>query len=215
MTKFAVQLASWYFRLNGCLLTPNYIFHALNGTQRAEVDLLAVRFPHRAEMRDMSYILRDDVVFPSNPPLVDVILGEAKGTKPCSINTSLLDVARHNMEYALDALGVFPQERQPDVANALRSKGAFSDDQYRVRLFAFGDTPNRSLARSLPSAVQRTWSDVLVFVHHRFTSRSSVADYHDQWDEFGQRLWKEAQSGRDKFLETMRVELSRGDEPKD
>jgi hypothetical protein len=215
VTRFAEQLASWYLRLNGCLLTPNYIFHALDGTQRAEVDLLAVRFPHRAEMRDMGYILRDDLVFSNKPPLVDVILGEAKGTKPCSINTTLLDAAKHNMEYALDAFGVFPQERQPDVANELRSKGAFSDDQYRVRLFAFGDTPNRTLARSLPEAVQRTWADVLVFIHQRFTSRSSVANYHGQWDEVGQRLWQQAQSGRDKFFETARIELGRGEEPKE
>ena len=209
MAKASEQLASWYLRLNGCLLIPNYIFHALDGRQRAEVDLLGVRFPYRAEMRDTGYILRDDTVFPEQPQVVDVVLGEVKAMKACTVNSSLLDATTHNMEYALDALGVFPEAEQQGVADALRSSGAFANERYRVRLFAFGDSPNQQFSRRLPGAVQRTWPDVLAWILQRFTSRSSVLNYHDQWDDFGQMLWRTARDGQANFFEAIHDELKR------
>src|SRR5258707_13497545 len=56
----AEQLAYWYLRLNGFLTIPNFIVHPEQGrNQETDVDLLAVRFPYRAELRTME----DDEVF--------------------------------------------------------------------------------------------------------------------------------------------------------
>ena len=44
------KVAYWYFRLNGFLQIENFVVHPeRRGGQRTDADLLAVRFPHRAE----------------------------------------------------------------------------------------------------------------------------------------------------------------------
>jgi hypothetical protein len=44
------KVAYWYFRLNGFFQIENFVVHPeRRGTQRTDADLLAVRFPHRAE----------------------------------------------------------------------------------------------------------------------------------------------------------------------
>ena len=44
------KVAYWYFRLNGYLQIENFVIHpGRRGGQRTDADLLAVRFPHRAE----------------------------------------------------------------------------------------------------------------------------------------------------------------------
>ena len=66
----------------------------MDGTQRGEADLLAVRFPFRAKMRDMGYVLADDDLFPEEPRLIDVVLVEVKARKACTVNPKLMDRAR-------------------------------------------------------------------------------------------------------------------------
>ena len=44
------KVAYWYFRLNGFLQIENFIIHPERyGSGRTDADLLAVRFPFRAE----------------------------------------------------------------------------------------------------------------------------------------------------------------------
>lgn len=44
------RVAYWYFRLNGFFQMENVVVHpARCGSQRTDADLLAVRFPYRAE----------------------------------------------------------------------------------------------------------------------------------------------------------------------
>src|SRR2546423_1250095 len=44
-------LADWFFRLNGCATIQNFVLHPnLAGSQRTDVDLIAVRFPYRNEL---------------------------------------------------------------------------------------------------------------------------------------------------------------------
>ncbi len=43
-------MAYWYFRLNGLFQIENFVLHpGRRGGQRTDADLLAVRFPNRAE----------------------------------------------------------------------------------------------------------------------------------------------------------------------
>lgn len=57
------KVAYWYFRLNGFLQIENFVVHPeRRGGQRTDADLLAVRFPHRAErlFDDPNDIMQDD-----------------------------------------------------------------------------------------------------------------------------------------------------------
>ena len=57
------KVAYWYFRLNGFLQIENFVVHPKNrGGQLTDADLLAVRFPHRAERLydDPNDIMPDD-----------------------------------------------------------------------------------------------------------------------------------------------------------
>lgn len=43
----------WFFRLNGCLTTTNFVLHPdRRGPQRTDADVPAERFPHRSELAD-------------------------------------------------------------------------------------------------------------------------------------------------------------------
>ena len=57
------KVAYWYFRLNGFLQIENFVVHPeRRGGQRTDADLLAVRFPYRAErlFDDPNDIMADD-----------------------------------------------------------------------------------------------------------------------------------------------------------
>ena len=57
------KVAYWYLRLNGFLQIENFVVHPeRRGGQRTDADLLAVRFPYRAErLFDNPHdIMRDD-----------------------------------------------------------------------------------------------------------------------------------------------------------
>jgi hypothetical protein len=58
------KVAYWYFRLNGFLQIENFIVHpSVRGSQRTDADLVAVRFPHRAEfLLDHPHPMPDDEV---------------------------------------------------------------------------------------------------------------------------------------------------------
>ena len=56
------DLGYWYFRLNGCLTTTNFVVHPEEGQeQRTDVDVLAARFPYRAEL--LLNPMEDDIPF--------------------------------------------------------------------------------------------------------------------------------------------------------
>lgn len=73
MTKIHPEkLAYWYFRLNGCLTIENFVVHPdWRRGQQTEIDLIAVRFPHRAELLNKSMI--DDQKIFSDPSRIRII----------------------------------------------------------------------------------------------------------------------------------------------
>ena len=82
------KVAYWYFRLNGFLQIENFIVHPeRRGSQRTDADLLAVRFPHRAErlFDDPNDIMPDDEHRLSlSHELIDVVIAEVKTNQPCT-----------------------------------------------------------------------------------------------------------------------------------
>jgi hypothetical protein len=99
------DLAYWYLRLNGFLTIPNFVVHPLRGRRQAtDVDLLAVRFPHRAELGEME----DEELFARDRRRLFVALAEVK-TGVCRLNDSWTDARRENIQKILWAIGVFAQ----------------------------------------------------------------------------------------------------------
>src|SRR6266403_1355615 len=84
------KVAYWYFRLNGFLQIENFVVHrARRGGQRTDADLLAVRFPYRAELLldQPEQPMPDDVnTLDLSPHLIDVVIAEVKTNQPCTLN---------------------------------------------------------------------------------------------------------------------------------
>lgn len=82
-------MAYWYFRLNGFLQIENFVIHpGGRGSQRTDADLLAVRFPHRAEfLLDRREPMRDDeCTLRLSPKVIDIVIAEVKTNDPCKLN---------------------------------------------------------------------------------------------------------------------------------
>ncbi len=80
------QVAYWFFRLNGCLTTLNFVVHPdrPRESQRTEADILAVRFPFRCELATSDNHLADHSDFRSIGK-TDVIIAEVK-RGACKLN---------------------------------------------------------------------------------------------------------------------------------
>jgi len=65
------NLAYWYFRLNGCLTIENFVVHPdWRRGQQTEIDLIAMRFPHRSDLLNKSMI--DDQKIFSDPSRIHI-----------------------------------------------------------------------------------------------------------------------------------------------
>ena len=136
------DLAYWYFRLNGSLTIQSFIVHPdIGRNQETDIDLVAARFPHRAEN------LRRPM--PDDPSL----LGTSKGgddrrrilvyfvevkTSACALNGPWTDPDRRNMERALAAIGPLPSDTRSAAADALYDAGVYRDTMYKVSLACLG-----------------------------------------------------------------------------
>ena len=102
------KVAYWYFRLNGYLQIENFVIHpGRRGGQRTDADLLAVRFPHRAErlIDDPNDIMPDDEPRLSlYHDLNDVVIAEVKTNQPCTLNGPWTREDRQNVHRVLAAI---------------------------------------------------------------------------------------------------------------
>lgn len=76
------KVAYWYFRLNGFLQIENFVVHpSSRGGQRTDADLLAVRFPYRAERlidNPNDIMIDDERCLALSNDLVDVAIVEVQ-----------------------------------------------------------------------------------------------------------------------------------------
>ncbi len=196
------RIAYWFFRLNGCATITNFVVHPdRRGSQRTDVDVLAVRFPHRAELLTSGEPMPDHPVFNSDGR-IDIIFAEVKHGL-CRLNGPWTNPLDENMQRVLYAVGAFDSQRVVEVAQALYHQGFFQDDAYRVRLFALGERKNDAI---LPAAVQLIWDEILDFIYKRFTTYQHQKAHHSQWDSTGRQLYNLAsQRTREEFVETVRA----------
>ena len=179
------QVAYWFFRLNGCMNIVNFlVHHERRRREGTDVDILAVRFPHRQELAMSNEPMRDHPVFDSDGR-IDVIIAEVK-TGLCRLNGPWVDPDKQNIHRVLYAVGAFDGDQVPAVAEALYEHQFYADDQFRVRLFTLGREMNLELSSQV---VQLTWEDVLTFIYERLKKYRHVKSQHNQWNWYGKRLY--------------------------
>jgi hypothetical protein len=181
------QAAYWYFRLNGFLTTQNFVVHSEeDSAQRTGVDILAVRFPFRAELLTNS--MPDDplLIQESNHP--HVIIAEVK-TDRCKLNGPWKNRDACNMHRVLTAIGAVPPWEQKAAAEALYVDGVFEGETVFLSLCCLGSRENPDLTNRFPKVPQILWPHVAGFIHERFRLYFEQKRAHKQWDKTGQELW--------------------------
>ena len=204
------KVAYWFFRLNGCLTIVNFIVHPdlvrrdEPRSQRTDVDILAVRFPHRCELFTSGQPMQDHEVFDS-VGLIDIVIAEVKRGR-CNLNGPWTRRPDQNMHRVLYAIGAFSECRVPEVAESLYSDGYYADDMFRVRLFAIGSEKNERL---LPKVVQLTWDEILEFIYVRLTKYREHKAQHEQWNSVGKYLYclSEKSSSANEFVKTVKAAM--------
>jgi hypothetical protein len=187
------KVAYWYFRLNGFLQIENFVVHPEgHGAQRTDADLLAVRFPYRAEriFDNPNDVMQDDTQYLSlSHELVDVAIVEVKTNRHCTLNGPWTEENRQNVHRVLAALGCLPQDRIVEAATNIYQLGIHNSGHgIRIRLVAVGRTHNRVLSARYPHVTQVIWEDLLRFIWHRFRAYRQQKTQVDQWDQQGQLL---------------------------
>jgi len=205
------KLAYWFFRLNGCLTIVNFIVHPdliqpdeLH-SQRTDVDILAVRFPHRCELLTSGKPMRDHEVFDSTGQ-IDLIIAEVKRGQ-CRLNGPWTRPPDQNMHRVLYAVGAFAESDVPKVTDALYRNGYYTDERFRVRLFAIGADKNNLIPEMV---VQLTWDELLEFIHCRFSEYRRQKAQHEQWDSDGKWLYERSTGlSRDEFVSTVQEAMDK------
>jgi len=177
------RLAYWYFRLNGFLTTEDFIVHDDAGpNQKTDVDLLAVRFAHRAE--NLHRPMKDDSKVAACSTFANVIIAEIT-TTICKLNGPWKNPDSQNMHRVVKSLGCVPDAMTDEACAALYQRGVWSDTSATIRLFAIGETRNAELP--IP-ATQLFWTEIIPFIIKRFKDYSLEKSSVGNWTPDGVRL---------------------------
>lgn len=188
-TLKAEQLAYWYLRLNGFLTVTNFIIHPDEGSdQKTDVDVLGIRFPHRAELLLKPMTDHHTITHITTKPLI--VIAEVKKER-CDLNGPWTKPELRNMQRVLRVLGVFRDQEVDSVAARLYSDGVHDGDCY-TSLLCLGGCRNGAIAHRFPNVPQILWGDILSFIYRRFAEYRTQKANHRQWDSSGRLLWKSA-----------------------
>jgi len=201
------RVAYWYFRLNGFLQIENFVVHpGRRGGQRTDADVLAIRFPYRAEfLFDHTEPMADDVAALSlSHEMIDVVIAEVKTNQPCTLNGPWTREDQKNVHRVLAAIGCVPPGRIGKAATDIYRNGLHeSESGLRIRLIAIGRERNAELAASYTNVTQLCWPPMLRFIWQRFHSYRNQKTQVDQWDAQGRLLKQLADRSADpaQFIE--------------
>ncbi len=196
------KVAYWYFRLNGFFQIENFVVHPeSSGSQRTDADLLAVRFPFRAErlFDDSNDIMADDVQkLALSDDLIEVVIVEVKTNQPCTLNGPWTQQERQNVHRVLAAIGCLSPDRiEPAAADIYRAGCHRSDMPLRIRLVAVGRDRTKALAADRPEVTQLRWAEILAFIWDRFHRYRQQKTQVDQWDQEGRKIKRLAEQSND------------------
>jgi hypothetical protein len=201
------KVAYWYFRLNGFLQIENFVVHPQRrGGQRTDADLLAVRFPYRAERLydDPNDVMADDEQrLALSRELTDVLIVEVKTNQVCTLNGPWTRLESQNVHRVLAAIGCLPPGRIDGAATDIYRDGIYTTGTgLRIRLVAVGRERSRDLASQYPNVTQLIWPELLAFIWDQFRTYRNQKTQVDQWDAVGRKIKRFAdQSDREGFLE--------------
>lgn len=194
------KVAYWYLRLNGFLQIEDFYVHpGGKGSARTDADLLAVRFPHRAERLydDPNDIMQDDTDrLALSPDRIDMVIAEVKGG-PCALNGPWTRPADRNMQRVLAATGCLPHHRIEHAAEDIYSTGTHeAGNSLRIRLVAIGREVNEEVRATYPNVPQVIWPEVLGFIFDRHRKYRHQKRQTDHWDSTGKDLKRMATERR-------------------
>lgn len=179
----AEKLAYWFFRLNGCFTFENFVVHRdIRGSQLTEVDIIALRFPHRQELRTSDHPMEDHQLFQGQEKYASVFFVEVKRNKG-SINKSWRNP--QNMQSVLNAIGVLHNKDIKTASEALCRGYSFSQKEVSISFVKVGKTCSSSHDISL-----LTWDEILSWMHSRYVDYAEQKADHKQWDGVGTDLYK-------------------------
>lgn len=186
------KVAYWYLRLNGFFQIENFYVHPSGkGGARTDADLLAVRFPQRAErlFDDADDIMEDDVArLNLSDQWIDVVIAEVKSGR-CALNGPWTNPENKNVHRVLAAIGCLPHQLIDSAADALYRSGIYEGDLHiRIRLIAVGRKRSPELEQSYPHVEQVVWSDLLEFLYTRHQEYKNQKKQTDHWDKTGKDL---------------------------
>lgn len=202
------KVAYWYFRLNGFLQIENFVVHPeRRGGQRTDADLLAVRFPFRAErlFDNPDDIMPDDeqgLALSHN--LIDIVIAEVKTNQRCTLNGPWTQQDSQNVQRVIAAIGCLPHHQIDAAAAEIYRAGIYRSDTLRIRLVAVARDTSAELAKGYPDVTQALWVNMLAFIWHRFDRYRHQKTQVDQWDAEGhkiKRLADEHHRSREDFIE--------------
>lgn len=186
------KVAYWYFRLNGFLQIENFVVHSSgSGGQRTDADMLAVRFPFRAErlFDNPDDIMTDDIDgLRLSGELIDIVIAEVKTNQPCTLNGPWTKQDRLNVNRVLAAIGCLPHDQIEAAAAEIYRVGLYLSSTLQIRLIAVGRDRNEDLARDFPNVTQALWSEILTFIWQRFDRYRRQKTQVDQWDGEGRNI---------------------------
>jgi hypothetical protein len=186
------KVAYWYFRLNGFLQIENFVVHPeRRGGQRTDADLLAVRFPFRAErlFDNPDDIMADDVQrLALSGNLIDIVVAEVKTNQPCTLNGPWTREDEQNVNRVLAAIGCLPPDRIEAAAADIYRTGFHRSEALRIRLVAVGRDRSPDIATAYPEVTQLVWAEMLAFIWERFRRYRQQKTQVDQWDVEGKKL---------------------------
>lgn len=196
------KVAYWYFRLNGFLQIENFVIHPTHGGgQRTDADLLAVRFPYRAErlIDDANDIMQDDEAgLALSKDWIDVVIAEVKTNQPCTLNGPWTDADKRNIHRVLAAIGCLTVHSiELAAADLYRTGQHEGENRVRIRLIAIGRDRNAELEARYPSIVQLIWPEMLGFIWGRFDAYRRQKAQVNQWDKDGQLIKRIAHEATD------------------
>jgi hypothetical protein len=197
------KVAYWYFRLNGFFQLESFVIHpAQRGAQETDADLLAVRFPFRAErlIDNPKDVMPDDNRWLTSPAdKIDVAIVEVKTNQPCTLNGPWKKRDRQNVHRVLAAIGCIPHLEIEPAAAKLYDGEVYQNDSTRIRLVAIGRDRNQEIP---PGVMQLIWSEILEFIVDRFHRYQRQKAQVDQWDPVGRKLKELAEqfSHRQEFV---------------
>ncbi|MBF9021222.1 hypothetical protein HKCCA1065_09920 [Rhodobacterales bacterium HKCCA1065] len=186
------KVAYWYLRLNGFLQIEDFYVHpGGRGSARTDADLLAVRFPHRAERLydDPTDIMQDDADrLALSVDRIDVVIAEVKAGR-CGLNGPWTTQADRNIQRVLAAIGCLPPDRIERAAKDIYCTGTYEgEDLLRIRLAAIGREENEEVRSTYPNVRQVIWQDVLGFIFDRHQKYRKQKTQTDHWDATGMQL---------------------------